>query len=708
MPKKRQPKRNTHPDRGHRFRIYFSGLLLTLFIGAIVLRLVQLQLDPDLRFSEQDLKRIGSIQIERPRGDILDRSGRTLATNRIVYSLSVDPEKIKHPKETAAYLSPRLGMSQRDLIERLTRTNAQGRPMRMVWLKRRMLSDEAAQLGDWKSLKDAKGLTLHNELKRYYPENDLASQVLGFANHEGIGSEGIELKYDQYLTGVAGEQKTRAIPNGDKGRLLLGFKTLSYKAPTGGDNVRLTLDSTIQYSLEQSLDKAMAENNAKQAMGIVMDVDTGAILALSNRPGYNPNFFNDVEAGIRRNRVVTDIFEPGSSFKIVTASAALELGLIAPDDQIDCMGGKFNPYGHTIRDTHELDVAPFWETFAQSSNIAIIKVAALLGEERLESWIRRFGFGQRTKLDVPGEISGFFRPRAKWNGLSMGSLPMGQEIGVTAIQLAKAFSVIGNGGNLVQPYMVDKIRSKEGELLYSYQAEPKQRIISEDIATTMQELCHLVVTSEDGTGEKAAIPEYRVGGKTGTAQIADHVNGGYYKDKYTTIFAGFGPINNPRLACVIVVQEPMVRLHYGGHVCGPVFREVMRDALIHLNVPPDPMAGEDAEKARGLRLAENEADADTVSDRVVLDLLEPTELDINVDRLDLVQAKTDSVDLGEVMPSFIGLSKLAAKQQAIKLGIQWDPRGVGRVVRQEPAVGTSMKDVRVCKLIFSTTHDQDA
>jgi cell division protein FtsI (penicillin-binding protein 3) len=665
-------------------------------------------LDPDLRFSEEDLNRIGRIQIERPRGDILDRSGRILATNRTVYSLSVDPEKIKYPKETARYLAPKLGMTQADLLERLTRTKADGRPMRMVWIKRRMTKEEAGKLRDWKSLKDAKGLLVRNELNRYYPENDLASHVLGFANHEGVGSEGIELKYDQYLTGVAGETKSRAIPNGEKGRLLLGFKTLSHKAPTGGDDVRLTLDSTIQYSLEQALDSAMDEHNAKKAMGIVMDVDTGAIVALSNRPGYDPNLFNDAAAEVRRNRVVTDIFEPGSSFKIVTASAALELGLIAPEDQIDCMGGKFNPYGHTIRDTHELDVVPFWDTFAQSSNIAIIKVAALLGEERLESWIRRFGFGQRTQLDVPGEIPGLFRPREKWNGLSMGSLPMGQEVGVTVIQLAKAFSVIANGGHLVRPYMVDSIRSKEGDVLYTYRPEAKQRIISENIATTMQEFCHLVVTSEHGSGKKAAIPEYRVGGKTGTAQIADPVNGGYYRDRYTTVFAGFGPIKDPRLACVIVVQEPMIRNHFGGYVCAPVFREVMRDALIHLNVAPDPMDEIDAETARRFRLADNEVDSDTVSDRVILELLEPSELDINVDRLELIQAKAVSGEASEVMPSFLGLSKLAAKQKAIGLGIQWDPRGFGRVIRQEPVVGTPLNDVRVCKLIFSTTHDKDA
>ena len=706
--KRRKNKRKEKPEKGHRQRIFISGAMLLFFVGAVVFRLVQLQLDPDLRFSEQDLKRIGSIQIDRPRGDIVDRGGRVLATNRIVYSLSVDPEKVKHPKETAHYLSSRLGMTRTDLMERLTRTNSKGRPMRLVWLKRRMIADEVEKLGDWKSLKDAKALLLRNEMQRHYPENDLASHILGFSNHIGVGSEGIELKYDEYLTGVAGEQKTRAIPNGANGRLLLGFKTLSYKAPTGGDDVKLTLDSTIQYSLEQALDKAMLEKKAPSAMGIVMDVNTGAILALANRPGYDPNFFNKVDTALLRNRVVTDMFEPGSSFKIVTASAALELGLVDSNHMIDCMGGRFNPYGHTIRDTHELDVVPFSEAFAQSSNIAIIKVAALLGEERLESWIRRYGFGKRTNVGVAGEINGLFRSRDKWSRLSMGSLPMGQEIGVTAMQLAKAFSVIANGGNLVQPYIVEKITSKEDETLFKHQPAEKQRILSESVAKTMQDFCYRVVTSEDGTGSEAAVPEYRVGGKTGTAQIADLENGGYYKNLYTTVFAGFGPIANPRLACVIVVDRPAIKRHHGGHVCGPVFREVMRDALIHLNVPPDPMDSDLAQKARKMRVASNDADPDTVGRRIMLDLLEPGDLDSNVDRLDLVASSKESSAVGPLMPSFMGLTKRAAKEQAIQLGLQWDPRGVGRVIRQEPLAGTPISDTRVCKLIFSTTHDQDA
>ncbi|MEX2016009.1 MAG: penicillin-binding transpeptidase domain-containing protein, partial [Candidatus Hydrogenedentales bacterium] len=354
----------------------------------------------------------------------------------------------------------------------------------------------------------------------------------------------------------------------------------------------------------------------------------------------------------------------GSAFKIVTAAAALEHGLITPNDFVDCENGEFNPYGKRIRDTHPLGVIPFWESFAYSSNIAIIKVAALLGEERMENWIRRFGFGVRTGVEMPGESAGIFRPREQWSGRSMGALPIGQEMAVNMLQLAQAFSAIANGGVLVKPYVVERAVSKSGETTYRHDPAPGRRILTEDTAEHMKMLCYAVVAGKDTTGRYAVISEYRAGGKTGTAQIARPDGKGYYHDRYTTIFAGFAPVRDPQLTCVIVVAEPMIPQHYGGYVCGPVFKEVMREALVRLNVPPDPMPTK--HEVTNLALASAPtiplvpmADADTVTPRPQFDAFEP--VDLPRDALTLLPAANAPAVNVPVLPDFRGLTKWEAK-----------------------------------------------
>jgi cell division protein FtsI (penicillin-binding protein 3) len=685
-------------ERGHRVRLRLLALAILTVMGVISTRVVQFQLDPDLRFTEEDLKHIGKKQIERPRGSIYDVNGRVLATNRDVPSLSVNPSRVEEPEKLARYLAPRLQMDYDDIYERVTRRSSDsGNLMKFVSLKRRMSDEEFALFGSIEDSPEPKALHLQPESLRFYPEKELAAQVLGFSNREGRGAEGIEAKFDSYLFSQAGEMEMRV----DRERRALGTDTSNYRAPTGGDDVILTINSQLQYTLEQELDRAMEQHNATRSMGLLMDPDTGAILAMATRPAFDPNDYNALDPEFRRNRVVTDFFEPGSAFKIVTAAAALELGLVTKETPIDCMGGSFNPYGKRISDTHHANVLPFSETFAQSSNVAVIKVAALLGPERLEHWIRRFGFGSRTGLEVQLESAGYFRSQKNWSRLSMGSLPMGQEIGVSMPQLAQAFSVIANGGHTVRPHLVDRVVSQDGEVTYAFDEGERKRVLSEETAAIMRELAHQVVTSDEGTGKRAAIQEYRVGGKTGTAQIADPVNGGYYKDRYTTVFAGFAPVNDPKITAVIVVQEPMIRNHYGGYVCGPVFREVVREALVKMHAPLDPMDPEFFRKNKQFFPdLEKIADADTSIFREDLDIFEPSMMDESVDRLELVVAKVDTSVQGKRLPSFVGLTKRQAKLKALDLGIKWDPQGAGRVLRQEPVAGTLLNDVQVCKLVF--------
>ncbi|MDK1020233.1 MAG: penicillin-binding transpeptidase domain-containing protein [Candidatus Hydrogenedentes bacterium] len=672
--------------KGQSVRIRLVLLLFLLIYAGIAARLIMFQIDPDLRFADEELKHIGEISIQRPRGDIVDRNGRILATDRTVPSLWVDPSEVDDPNAMVHYLMARLGFDEADVYERVTRTKANGDRMRFVWLKQRMTDAEAARLGDINDAPEPEALHIQNEYLRYYPEGELAAQTLGFVNGKGQG-EGIEGQYDKYLHSEDGRRVARV--DGSKRRNMLGYWTLQYEPPSGGDRVQLTLDSTMQRSLELKLDQALSFSEASRAMGILMDSHTGDILALATRPAFDPNRYMEFEAAARKNRAVMDLFEPGSAFKIVTAAAALELGLLSPDDKIDCMGGRFNPYGRPISDTHILNVAPFSECFAVSSNIAIVKVASLIGPDRLEEWIQRFGFGKRSALGLSGESAGIFRPQEQWSRLSMGSLPMGQEIAVNILQLARAFSVIANGGYLVEPTLVKEIVSSEGDVVFRTQKAERKRILSEETARTMRELCYRVV-SHGGTGSLAAIPEYRVGGKTGTAQIAP-----YNENRYTAVFAGFAPLANPRLTCVIVVHEPMIGRHYGGLVCGPVFKGVMRAALVQLNVTQDPMSAEDW---RGV-VAGEQGMGELAN--LVLPLLEPDAFEEDLDGLELIPAQEDKTHAGPRMPDFGGMTKREAKALGVSLGLPWDPQGAGRVLRQEPAAGTLLQEVRLCKLVFS-------
>ncbi len=676
-----------------------------LLFTAIGGRLGVLHLNPSLELTEEERHHIGQIQLNQPRGAIRDCRGLLLATDRKAPSVWVDPRKVRDPEGLAQVCAVKLGMPREEVLARLTKRNAAGNLLKFMWVKRWVSEVPESEL---RALTAQSGgaLAVQEEAVRFYPQGDTASHLLGFVNRAGEASEGVENTFNTHLHSVPGWRMARK----DGSRKLLESLTLDYAEPEGGEDVYLTLDMDVQHTLEQALDRRMEECNAPRAMGMVMDAHTGAILALASRPAFDPNQYDTYPAELRKNRALLDVFEPGSAFKIVTASAALEHGLVTVDTLIDCENGRFNPYGHTIKDVHKCGVIPFSECFAESSNIAMVKVAAMLGPDRLEAWIRRFGFGEVTSRDFQFESRGIFRQQKDWSGLSMGALPIGQEIAVTIPQLAKAYAIIANGGYEVEPYFVDRAQDQDGFVSYRHLPVSQQRVLSEATAQQMQDLCHQVVMH--GTGKQASIEEYRVGGKTGTAQMARKDGRGYDADRYTTVFAGFAPVVSPKLVAVIVVQEPMIRLHYGGHVCGPVFKEVVREALVRLNVPEDPVvvaeeATEKEELVEEVFSSASEqavADADTVAPRVaaaemdtsLLALLEP------VDGLELVARPTDDNPGVFGLPDFRGMTKREAREKLWALGIAWDTQGAGRVVAQQPAPGTPLSDVALCALEFST------
>lgn len=706
------------PTEEHYKRIWWVKLGFFVVCLIVLLRLGQIHLTPGNKLSEEDKLHIGRMTIEIPRGEIFDRNGLVLATSIDVPSVFVDPRRVEDPIELANYISVHLGLPEDEVLERLARTDAKGNVRKMNTLKRwvtEVPEEELAALVEYSN----EAIIIQKEPVRYYPHDDGACHLLGFVNRAGEASEGLELAFDKHLRSESGLLLARK----DRNRELLPSGLIDYEAPEGGEMVQLTLDINMQHSLESAIDRRMEEVGAVAGLGIIMDPHTGAIYALASRPAFDPNHYDDFPAERRKNRALLDVFEPGSVMKIITASAALEHGLATVNTPIDCENGAFNPYGHRIRDFHKLGVVPFWKAFEQSSNIAFIKLAALLGPERFETWVHLFGFGARTSPDFQFESRGLLRPRDKWSRLSMGSLPMGQEIAVTMPQLAKAMAVIANGGFVVQPYFVEQSVSKHGETTYKYQQPMPQRILSATTAQTMQELCHQVVLN--GTGRAANIPEYRVCGKTGTAQMARKDGRGYDPDRYTTVFAGFAPLSDPRLVAVIVIQEPTIRLRYGGYVCGPVFKEVIRDALIRLGVPEDPVLTPDGKLPEDILIAkkhrletrekadqeanlEPEVEPETGLDAdLVTPPPGPEDLDVNIeelltplDGLDLVARRMVDGTQETAMPDLMGMTKRQAREQLQRLGLPMDAQGAGWVVAQDPPAGAALQDVSLCALRF--------
>jgi cell division protein FtsI (penicillin-binding protein 3) len=693
------------PNGTQRVRIRLLQWAWLVAFGYIGVHLTQIHISPDPRLLESDAKRVGRFDIKIPRGEIYDRRGKVLATDRQVPALVANPMALMHkdyvgdPMRLAAQVAEVLKMETAAVHEQLMRRRDGGTPAEFAYVKRWLTIDEAQAL-EQSGLVDGKLLRLQKEPARFYPHGDVASHVLGFASRERVGAanvragaEGVELAFDRYLRNINGVKHSRV----DVNRTALESRTVKVEEPRGGDHVYLTIDLSLQHKLELELERARVENNAERATGVLMDPKTGAILALACLPSFDPNRYWEFTAAERTNRAITDVFEPGSAFKLVTAAAALEDGAVQPDEIFDGENGVIYRGRRRIRDFHPMKEVTFAHAFQESSNIIMLKAAERLGDDRFADWISRFGFGQRTCTDWRGESPGIFRSdTGEWSGYSRDSLSFGQEIAVNAIQLARAFSVVANGGYLVEPHVVDRAVGRDGLDTYVREAPEAARLLSDRTVNIMREFCHAVVT--DGTATAANIPEYRVGGKTGTAQIANAKSRGYRGDRNTPVFAGFAPIVDPKLVAVIVVHAPDVKMAYGGRVCGPVFKEVVRHALIEMGVPKDPVAGMVAE-------VEAEAgDPDTVIppfdlaelDASLDDLLEPMDEELAAAAGDTSQA------LEAALPDFSGLTKSQARAILVNLDLDWLPQGAGWVVDQDPPAGTPLTDVTRCRLTFES------
>lgn len=551
------------------FRLILFGLLSTCWFAVILVCLWDYQVLRAEHFNERAKKQQeGTIEIRAARGVIHDRLGEKLAVSTLVESIGVFPNQVPNPELTASLLSEILGVSERGILEKLTRS-------RFQWIKRLAEPGEAERVRNL----NLAGIHFEKENKRYYPHGTVASHLLGAVGIDHAGQAGLEQSFNSLLQGEAGKRLVQY----DARRKYYSSRVL--KEPVPGADLVLTIDHRIQMTAERELARAIAETQAIAGTIVVMDPYNGDLLATANWPTFDPNArvrdASNLES--RRNFALSNLIEPGSTFKIVPISAAIEEGLTTPDEVIDCQMGAIYIGRRRIRDHKPFGMLTVAQILAKSSNVGTIKLGLRLEPERLYRYAVKFGFGRKTGLPLPGETAGLLRPVEKWTPGSIGSVPIGQEIGVTAIQMARAVSVVANGGLLPWPTLVRSIVYPDGRVEHADRKEP-ERVLSEKTAAVMRAMMEDVVRA--GTGRLAQTPGYRVAGKTGTAQKVDPDTGAYSRKNYIPSFIGFAPVNNPSIVVVVVLDSPVGK-YYGGSVAAPVFPRVATQALRFRDVPPD-------------------------------------------------------------------------------------------------------------------------
>jgi cell division protein FtsI (penicillin-binding protein 3) len=505
------------------------------------------------------------VELEPLRGTIYDSNLKPLAFNLPMDSVYASPSEIpdKDKEGLIRKLIPILNVDYGYLKDRLYRKKS------FIWLARKI---KPRQVEAIKKL-NIKGLGFLKESKRSYPNSYLASQIIGFAGLDNIGLEGLELYYDKYLRGEAGW--AFFLRDARQKKLDLWEKMV---LPKDGYNLILTIDEVIQYIAERELDKAYNTYHAKGASIIVLDPHTGRILALANRPTFDLNDHAQISKEKIRNRTICDLFEPGSVFKIVTASAALEEKKVNEEDKFFCENGSYRVANHILHDHSPHGWLTFREVIEQSSNIGTCKVAQVLGPDIVYKYIKLFGFGSKSEVDMPGEISGMAKEPRQWSKTTISAVPMGQEIGVTALQLANAIATIANGGQLMKPYIVEEIQDRYGETIKGFSPTMIHKTISLDTALRVKKI--LTGAIETGTGKLARIEGISAAGKTGTAQKLEP-NGAYSHNKFIASFIGFAPVEDPMVAIAVVVDEPHP-YYFGGVVAAPVFKNVATDVIKYL------------------------------------------------------------------------------------------------------------------------------
>jgi cell division protein FtsI (penicillin-binding protein 3) len=635
-------------EKWARIRIRLIGGVFAFFFAITAARAFYLQIiekEQLVRLAERQYQKI--VPLTPVRGVIYDRNNAPLAVSIEMDSCYAEPRSIDNVRDVAARLAPFLGMS-RETLERKLNGNRN-----FAWLQRRMPPDLVQKIKEL----DLDGIGFVKETKRFYPNGEVAGHVIGFTGLDPDGLEGVELKYNSTILGSTGYLVTE---RDALGRDVAQKGTVVTKA-SKGQNVTLSLDKNIQYITEKELAKAVTDSGAKGGMALVVEPQSGRVLAMANYPSFNPNAYSRYSPSFLRNKTIVDSFEPGSTFKVFLIAAALEEKVVTPNDAFNCENGSYSIGGRTIHDTHKYGRLTVADILKYSSNIGAAKIGGRLGQERLYNHLKDFGFGARSGIDLPGEAYGYLRNGSQWFGVDLATISFGQGVSATALQLVMAVSAVANGGILMKPYVVEKISDENGVEMEQISPQERRRVISPETARVMARMMEGVAT-EGGTGMNAAVEGYRVAGKTGTAQKVDPVTRGYSVDKRTASFVGFIPADNPKLVILVVVDEPKTS-PYGGVVAAPAFSAIAQQSLCYLKVPPDP-----ALKTRHETI---EVKSQVPADETTA----AAEGTIN-----------DGVE-GTIMPDFRRMSMRQVMQTMEKRGLNVKLLGSGRAMEQNPPPG---------------------
>jgi cell division protein FtsI (penicillin-binding protein 3) len=688
--------KNLDPARARWIRIRMGMLcgLMGLGLGSIVSGAYRVQVeDGDQWLELAERQRQRRLHIQPKRGTIYDRSGAPLAESVEVPSVSVDAVEMLRgidPKyvpmrvqQYAERIGAALDLPPAEVADKLKRHR------RFVWLKRRISEQELANvraLGDRAQRYPIAGLTVEGEGHRFYPNRELLGPLLGFVSPDGDGREGLELSLEHELKGHASEVHGLR----DRAGRLLFSDGLEDEQALAGHNVYLTIDKGIQFTAERELSAAMKTYEAVGGSVVVIDPQSGEILALASAPGFNPNDYSVADPDARRNRAIVDRFEPGSVMKVFTIAAALANKSVSPTASIYCEEGTMAIDNLIMHDTHVSKWLTVTQILSISSNIGAAKIALGLGEARLYEGFRRFGFGDTTGIPFPGESMGVLRPRGNpWVQVETATAAYGQGVSVTTLQLAMAMSAIANNGRLLEPVLVKRVADGTGVTLSEAAPRVRRDAVPPSVAQMVSEML-VAVTEGEGTGVEAALPGFKVAGKTGTAQKIDPATHKYSDTHYVASFTGFVPADRPRLVIAVVLDDPMGGTHAGGSVAGPVFRRVAEMALPYLGVTP-----------RGsvpMKLSD-------VSDRAKNDVATNTYEVLGEARAPDPKggAMTPSAPLkgGEArVPDLSAMPLRQAVKVTIGLGLTPVVQGTGRVSRQEPPAGTVLPKGASIKLLF--------
>lgn len=649
------------PINWFKIRIIFLSCLLFFCFVLILGRMFQLQV-----LKKEQLYKLASQQqhVQIPlvpkRGTVYDGNGNELAVSIEVDSVYADPRKVVDVKKTANELALILQIDRKELKQRLNSHRA------FEWVQRKISSKEAEQI---KALQ-LPGISFLKENRRFYPDSQLAANLIGFVGLDSKGLEGIEFQYDALLNG---ENRVWATARDALGREIAMGK-VPFDKEDHYRNIVLTIDKPIQHIIETELDRGVEKWGAKGGMAIAMDPMTGKILAMVSYPTFNPNQFIQYRSKSWRNGAVSDVFEPGSLFKVFLAAAALEERLVRPSDSFFCENGSYTVYDRTIHDTSKRGWLTFQQIIKFSSNIGASKVGEKMGKERFYRYISAFGFGEKTGINLPGEGKGILRHPRYWPPVALGTISFGMGISVTGIQLITALSAIANGGFLMKPYVVEKIMNEKGGVVQSFQPETIRKVVSGETAKKVTMLLK-GTTEKGGTGEGAVPAGYEVAGKTGTAQKVDSLLGGYSENRYISGFMGFAPADEPKIALLVIIDEPQGG-HYGGVVAAPIFKAIMEKALSCLHVVP-----------KGTMIVKNKLDSAPRKNTSG------------------TQPLIDGIKVGRgagaiVMPDLSGLSMRNALSRMEGRGLIIKVSGNGKVVEQAPRPGTVIERGDICYLKF--------